>query len=268
LIEQIHKKRSFLCVGLDTDLNKLPEHIKKTEDPIFEFNKQIIEVTKDLAVAYKPNVAFYEALGEKGWQSLRKTVEIIPKDCFTIADAKRGDIGNTAIQYAKAFFNTFNFDAITVSPYMGEDAVKPFLQIKNKWVIILGLTSNSGSSDFQLLELNTGEKLFERVLKVSSAWGTDQEMMYVIGANQTRFLKRIREIVPHHFLLIPGVGVQGGDLNEIVKNGINNDVGLLVSVSRSILYASSGDDFAEKARLEALKIQQQMSCLLKNHIHG
>src|SRR5688572_25585219 len=248
LFEQIKIKQSYLCVGLDSDLTKIPEHLLDLEDPIFEFNRQIVEATSDLCVAYKPNIAFYEALGPKGWETLEKTVAILPKNCFSIADAKRGDIGNTSELYARAFFDKLNFDSITVAPYMGEDSVKPFLGHNGKWVILLALTSNSGSQDFQLLQNNQGEQLFETVLKTSQKWGNASEMMYVVGATQTAYIEKVRQLVPEHFLLVPGVGAQGGSLSEISKAGFNKQCGLLVNSSRQIIYASSGKDFAEKAR--------------------
>ena len=259
LIRLIHKKKSFLCVGLDPDLSKIPSYILEMEDPIFEFNKRIIDATQDLCVAYKPNIAFYECLGAKGWESLKKTVDYISDDAFLIADAKRGDIGNTSLKYADTFFNTYNFDAITVAPYMGEDSVTPFLSLENKWVIILGLTSNKGSSSFQQLTLSNERKVFEEVLIRSSNWGNTNNIMYVIGATNEQEFHSIRKIIPDHFLLVPGIGAQGGDLNQVIKNGMNNDVGLLVNSSRGILYASSDESFQERAHEEAKKIQIQMA---------
>lgn len=260
LIDEIRKKKSFLCIGLDTDIQKIPTHLLKEEDPVFAFNKQIIDATSDLCVAYKPNLAFYESMGIKGWESLQKTIEYIPKDIFTIADAKRGDIGNTSSMYARAFFEQLNFDSVTVAPYMGKDSVAPFLEFKNKWVILLALTSNKSSQDFQQLILQEeGEKLYERVLKQSKMWGTDQNMMYVVGATQASALAEIRKIIPSHFLLVPGVGAQGGSLSEVVEYGMNDDVGLLINASRSIIYASKGKDFAEQARKEAQKLQAEMA---------
>ena len=264
LIELIRQKRSFLCIGLDTDLDKIPVHLKDTEDPIFEFNRQIIDATVDLAVAYKPNLAFYESYGREGWDSLEKTVQYLNRyrgKVFTIADAKRGDIGNTSKQYARAFFRTLDFDAITVAPYMGSDSVQPFLSYENKWVILLALTSNKGADDFQNLVTN-GKMLFEQVLEKSAGWGTPENMMYVVGATKAEMLSTIRRIVPDHFLLVPGVGAQGGSLREVVKYGMNKDCGLIVNASRSILYASSGNDFAEKAREEAQKVQKEMGRFL------
>ena len=259
LIRLIHKKKSFLCVGLDPDLSKIPPFILEMEDPIFEFNKRIIDATQDFCVAYKPNIAFYECLGAKGWESLKKTVDYISDDAFLIADAKRGDIGNTSLKYADTFFNNYDFDAITVAPYMGEDSVTPFLSVENKWVIILGLTSNKGSSSFQQLTLSNERKLFEEVLIRSSNWGNTNNIMYVIGATNEQEFSSIRKIIPDHFLLVPGIGAQGGDLNKVIKNGMNNDVGLLVNSSRGILYASSDESFQERAHEEAKKIQIQMA---------
>ena len=270
LFGQIKAKSSFLCVGLDTDIQKIPSHLKKNPDPVFEFNKYIIDATHKYAVAYKPNIAFYEAMGIRGWESLQKTMEFIPKDCFTIADAKRGDIGNTSGLYARAFFDKessgFDFDSVTVAPYMGKDSVSPFLEYKNKWVILLALTSNAGSHDFQFIKDTNGQALFETVLKISSTWGSDQNMMYVVGATQAESLKQIREIIPNHFLLVPGVGAQGGSLAEVAQYGMNAHCGLLVNSSRGIIYASAGEDFAEKAALEAQSIQIEMRELLAKYI--
>jgi len=268
LFEQIRKKRSFLCVGLDTDITKIPKLILDNyDDPIFEFNKQIIDKTSDSCVAYKPNLAFFESEGSKGWKSLEKTVEHIRNnypDQFIIADAKRGDIGNTSNLYARAFFEKMDFDAVTVAPYMGEDSVKPFLGYPNKWVILLALTSNKGAADFQYLkDEKTGDQLFELVLKTSQNWGTSENMMYVVGATKAEKLKEIRQIVPDHFLLVPGVGAQGGSLQEVAKNGLNSKCGLLVNSSRNIIYASNDSDFAEKAALAAREMQQEMEVLLK-----
>lgn len=273
LFENIKRKKSFLCIGLDTDITKIPQHLLKEEDPIFEFNKQIIDATKDYCVAFKPNMAFYETMGVKGWISLEKTINYINKTCtdiFTIADAKRGDIGNTSAMYAKAFFETLNFDAITVAPYMGEDSVTPFLGYKNKWVILLALTSNSGANDFQTNEIlspsggGRGRKIYEQVLEKSKKWGNSDNMMYVIGATQAEYLTKVREIIPDHFILVPGVGAQGGSLQEVAKYGMNKQCGLLVNSSRGIIYAGSGKDFAEKAREEAMKLQKEMELLLKD----
>jgi len=266
IIHQIFKKKSYLCVGLDTDPLKIPRHLLDCPDPVFEFNKQIIDATRDYCVAYKPNIAFYEAAGRKGWESLQKTLEYIPKDCLTIADAKRGDIGNTSGLYARAFFDKsasgLDFDAVTVAPYMGEDSVLPFLEYPGKWVILLALTSNSGARDFQNSELTEGGRLFEKVLKTSQAWGSEENLMYVVGATQARSLEDIRKIVPGHFLLIPGVGAQGGSLEEVSRYGLNSECGLLVNSSRGIIYASSGEDFADRAREEAAVIQKEMATYL------
>jgi|SRR6478735_328070 len=262
LVEQIFRKGSYLCVGLDTDIKKIPAHIQKLDDPIFEFNKRIIDATAEYTVAYKPNIAFYEALGARGWESLQRTLEYIPKDIFTIADAKRGDIGNTSGLYARAFFEQMNFDSVTVAPYMGDDSVKPFLDFKGKWAIILALTSNTGSNDFQVLESN-GKPLYEHVLRTSMQWGTDENIMYVVGATKASMFAEIRKIVPNHFLLVPGVGAQGGDLKELSKLGLNKDCGMLVNSSRGIIYASSGEDFADVAAKEAKKLQVEMKQLLE-----
>ena len=267
LFEQIQKKRSFLCVGLDTDIKKIPEHLMETSDPVFSFNKEIIDATVEFSVAYKPNLAFYESLGSKGWASLEKTVSYLKSkypNTFIIADAKRGDIGNTSNLYARAFFEKLNFDAVTVAPYMGEDSVKPFMTYNNKWVILLALTSNKGASDFQFLkDVKSGDLLFESVLKASQKWGTVENMMYVVGATKAEKLKEIRQIIPDHFLLVPGVGAQGGSLQEVAQNGFNGQCGLLVNSSRGIIYASSDSDFADKARTAAREVQQEMDVLLK-----
>ncbi len=262
LVDQIKRKKSFLCVGLDTDLAKIPAHFLEMQDPIFEFNKAIIDATKDFCVAYKPNIAFYECHGVKGWESLQKTLDYIPKDIFTIADAKRGDIGNTSLYYAQTFFETLNCDSVTVAPYMGEDSVTPFLTYANKWVILLALTSNKGALDFQMMEDKEGEQLYKKVLKKSAEWGTPENLMYVVGATRAEGIGEVRKIVPNHFFLVPGVGAQGGSLEDVVKYGWNKDCGLLVNSSRGILYASNGADFAEKAREEAMNLQQEMGLLL------
>ncbi|SNS02075.1 orotidine-5'-phosphate decarboxylase [Belliella buryatensis] len=267
LFEQIQKKQSFLCVGLDTDLSKIPSHLLVLDDPIFEFNKQIIDATADLAVAYKPNIAFYEALGAKGWESLKKTLDYIPQEIFTIADAKRGDIGNTSGLYAKAFFEQMDFDSITVAPYMGVDSVKPFLAFEDKWVILLALTSNEGSADFQLIESKYGKPLFQEVLEKSLDWGNTDNMMYVVGATRGEKIGEVRAIVPDHFFLVPGVGAQGGSLEEVAKYGMNASCGLLVNSSRGIIYASKGQDFASAARQEAQKLQEEMKDLLTRYCH-
>ncbi len=267
LVDFIKLQKSFLCVGLDADLKRIPKHLLSLDDPIFEFNKQIIDATKNYCVAYKPNIAFYESLGAKGWIALEKTLDYIPKSHFTIADAKRGDIGNTSKLYARAFFENMSFDAITVAPYMGQDSVKPFLEFENKWVIILGLTSNKGSQDFQFFVNSEGKMLHEEVLGKSSSWGSIENTMYVIGATHPKEFARIRKIIPNHFLLVPGVGAQGGDLAGVCEYGMNSDIGLLINSSRGIIYASSDLDFAEKAGNAAQKLQQQMAQILKaNHI--
>jgi orotidine-5'-phosphate decarboxylase len=264
LFQAIIQKKSYLCVGLDTDITKIPAHLLQTNDPVFEFNKQIIDATKAYCVAYKPNIAFYESLGAKGWESLKKTLDYVPKDCFTIADAKRGDIGNTSLMYAKTFFDLMDFDSVTVAPYMGADSVLPFLQFENKWVILLALTSNEGGLNFQNLQLASGEKLYEKVLHTSKGWGTSDNMMYVVGATRAENLKDLRAIVPDHFLLVPGIGAQGGDLEAVSKYGMNKHCGLLVNSSRAIIYASNDKNFAREAEKEASKIQKQMrECLDK-----
>jgi orotidine-5'-phosphate decarboxylase len=263
LFEQITKKSSYLCVGLDTDLTKIPPHLLSAEDPIFEFNKQIIDATHEYCVAYKPNIAFYEALGAKGWNSLQKTLDYIPKDIFTIADAKRGDIGNTSSLYAKAYFETMSFDSVTVAPYMGEDSIKPFLKFKDKWVVLLAHTSNPGSNDFQLIESKvTGRKLYEEVILKSQQWGTPDQLMFVVGATHPEKMESIRALAPDHFFLVPGIGAQGGDLELISKFGMNKKCGLLVNSSRAIIYASSGKDFAVASKVEAKKVREAMSAIL------
>jgi orotidine-5'-phosphate decarboxylase len=262
LINQIKKKKSFLCIGLDTDISKIPTHLLELEDPIFEFNKQIIDTTKDLCVAYKPNIAFYESRGIKGWESLQKTLAYIPNDIFTIADAKRGDIGNTSKMYARAFFENMSFNSVTVAPYMGSDSVTPFLKFKDKWAIVLALTSNKGGLDFQKIEDKNGKQLFKQVLETSKQWGSDENMMYVVGATRAEQLSEIRNIIPNHFLLVPGVGAQGGNVQDVAKYGMNKDCGLLVNSSRGIIYAGNDVDFAEKANTEAQKLQQEMAVIL------
>ncbi|TMI62034.1 MAG: orotidine-5'-phosphate decarboxylase [Bacteroidetes bacterium] len=257
LAEQIFTKRSYLCVGLDTDITKIPKHLLSEPDPVFAFNKAIIDATKDLCVAYKVNTAFYEALGLKGWEAMEKTVRYIGDGHFKIADAKRGDIGNTSSQYAKAFFETLPFDSITVAPYMGEDSVKPFLQYEGKWAIVLGLTSNKGAEDFEL-QVMEDELLYERVLKKVSEWGTDENLMFVVGATQADEFANIRKIVPSHFYLVPGVGAQGGSLKEISEKAMIADCGILVNASRAIIYASEKEDFAEEARAIAQQYQWEM----------
>ncbi|HMQ01081.1 MAG TPA: orotidine-5'-phosphate decarboxylase [Cyclobacteriaceae bacterium] len=267
LLTQIRKKSSYLCVGLDTDLKKIPAHLHQYDDPVFEFNKQIIDATYQYAVAYKPNIAFYEALGLKGWESLQKTLEYIPKECFTIADAKRGDIGNTSAMYAQAFFEQMNFDAITVAPYMGEDSVKPFLQFKDKWVIVLAHTSNPGSTDFQtMINQLSGNQLYEEVMLKAASWGTTDNLMFVVGATRADKLAAIRTLIPDHFFLVPGVGAQGGDLHEVSKAGLNKEVGLLVNSSRAIIYASKEKDFALQAAKAAEQVQQEMQQYLQKYL--
>ncbi len=265
LIDNIRRKRSFLCVGLDTDIRKIPQHLLKEDDPIFAFNKAIVDATAPYCVAYKPNLAFYECFGPKGWTALEKTVRHIKgnyPDLFIIADAKRGDIGNTSAMYARSFFEEMDVDSLTVAPYMGEDSVTPFLRYEGKWVILLALTSNKGSHDFQLTEDSNGERLFEKVLRTSRQWADDRQMMYVVGATQGRLFEDIRKLVPDHFLLVPGVGAQGGSLEEVCKYGMTKDCGLLINSSRGIIYADDTEDFASAAGREALGLQQQMSALL------
>ncbi len=267
LFDKIKAKESYLCVGLDTDLSKIPDHLLRTDDPIFEFNKQIIDATADLCVAYKPNIAFYEALGAKGWESLQKTIAYIPEGLFTIADAKRGDIGNTSSLYAKAFFEQLNFDSITVAPYMGKDSVTPFLAFKGKWVILLALTSNIGADDFQqLLMEGSHAALYEKVLEISQQWAGADQMMYVIGATRAAYIEKIRQIIPDHFLLVPGVGAQGGSLEEVSRYGLNHQGGLLVNSSRGIIYAGEGKNFAQTSRKEAKSIQQNMATYLEKFV--
>ncbi len=279
LIQQIQQKKSYLCVGLDTDITKIPRHLQSYPDAVFEFNKQIIDATKDLCVSYKINTAFYEAMGIKGWEAMQQTVDYIPAEHFTIADAKRGDIGNTSSQYAKAFFEVLNFDAITVAPYMGEDSVRPFLEYDNKWTIVLGLTSNKGADDFQkLIVSNKSEEslplipgiadpfrqvfLYQKVIEKIAKWGTPENLMFVTGATKAADIEEIRNTIPDNFLLVPGVGFQGGSLQEVSKHGLNKDCGLLVNVSRAIIYASEEEDFANEARAIALQYQQEMSAYL------
>lgn len=265
LRNQIQTKKSFLCIGLDVDLNKIPKHLLLTEDPIFEFNKAIIDATHDLCVSYKPNIAFYEAHGIKGWQSLQKTIQYLNTNYpeqFTIADAKRGDIGNTSSMYAKAFFEDLQFDSVTVAPYMGKDSVEPFLAFEDKHTIMLALTSNEGAFDFQTLETN-GKELYKQVIETSKTWKNSENLMYVVGATKAEYFTEIRKIVPYSFLLVPGVGAQGGSLQEVCKYGMNDNVGLLINSSRAIIYASNGEDFAQKAREEAIKLQQEMEQILQ-----
>jgi orotidine-5'-phosphate decarboxylase len=262
LVHQIFEKQSFLCVGLDTDIKKIPQHLLKKDDPLFAFNKAIIDATAPYCVAYKPNLAFYEAFGIKGMMAFEHTIKYLKKyypTHFIIADAKRGDIGNTSMMYARTFFEEYNVDSLTVAPYMGEDSVTPFLGYDGKWVILLALTSNKGSHDFQLTEDSNGERLFEKVLKTSQQWGTEENMMYVVGATQGQMFEDIRKVVPNHFLLVPGVGAQGGSLQEVCKYGMTKDCGLLVNSSRGIIYASNGEDFADVAAQKAKELQQQMA---------
>jgi orotidine-5'-phosphate decarboxylase len=268
LIEQIRTKKSFLCIGLDTDITKIPEYLLDAEDPVYEFNKQIIDATKEYCVSYKINTAFYESRGLAGWQSLIRTWNYLPKDTFSIADAKRGDIGNTSEMYAKAFFQAessgMSFDSVTVAPYMGADSVKPFLKFENKWAIVLGLTSNEGSKDFQFLPVAEETMLFERVIQTVSGWGTNDNIMFVVGATRGESFLTIRKHAPDHFLLVPGVGAQGGNLQDVCKYGMNKDCGLLINSSRAVIYASSGKDFAEAAAVEARKVQNEMKLILES----
>lgn len=266
LVAEIKKKGSYLCVGLDTDINKIPSHLRNEKDPIFEFNKQIIDNTHEYCVAYKPNIAFYEALGTKGWDSLAKTLEYIPKDIFTIADAKRGDIGNTSKLYARAFFETMNFDSITVAPYMGVDSVTPFLEFNDKWVILLAHTSNPGSYDFQLFENKEEKPLYELVIEKSRQWATSEHLMFVVGATRADRVGHIRELAPDNFFLVPGVGAQGGDLEAVSREGMNKECGLLVNSSRRIIYASNRDDFAKAAGKAALDLRNEMSKYLTKYM--
>ena len=268
LLIQIKTKKSFLCIGLDTDIQKIPKFLLKSEDPIFEFNKKIIDATNSYCVAYKPNIAFYESLGINGWKALEKTINYINSsypEIFTIADAKRGDIGNTSSMYAKAYFETLNFDSITINPYMGKDSVEPFLEYKNKHTILLALTSNVGAFDFQTKNIvDNSNKLYEEVIKTSTSWENSNQLMYVVGATKASYLKEIRNIVPNNFLLIPGVGAQGGDLKEVCDNGLNNEVGLLINSSRSIIYASNDTNFNIDAAKNAQEIQSQMGDILSS----
>ncbi|HET7360928.1 MAG TPA: orotidine-5'-phosphate decarboxylase [Salinimicrobium sp.] len=264
LTSNIHQKKSFLCIGLDVDLDKIPQHLLENEDPIFEFNKAIIDATHHLAVAYKPNIAFYEVYGQKGWKALQKTIDYLNEnhpDIFTIADAKRGDIGNTSAMYAKAFFEDLNFDSVTVAPYMGKDSVEPFLKFKDKHAILLALTSNEGASDFQV-ENSQQEELYKKVLRVSRIWKNSENLMYVVGATKAEYFSEIRKIVLDSFLLVPGVGAQGGNLQEVCKHGMNKNVGLLINSSRGIIYASKGTDFAESAAKKASELQQEMEKII------
>ncbi len=261
LTQQIHQKRSYLCIGLDTDFNKIPKYLRAHPDAIFEFNKAIIDATKDHCVAYKINTAFYESQGLKGWKAMEKTVNYIPSTHLKIADAKRGDIGNTSAQYAKAFFETLHFGAITVAPYMGEDSIRPFLEYEDKWAIVLGLTSNKGANDFELQKMGE-EYLYEKVLRTVAQWGTPDNLMFVVGATQATELSNIRKIIPDHFLLVPGIGMQGGSLKNVSEYGMNKDCGLLVNVSRAIIYASGDERFAEEAKIAAQQYQYEMNIYL------
>ena len=266
LINQVKKKQSFLCIGLDVDLNKIPKYLLVDSDPIFAFNKAIIDATHHLCVAYKPNTAFYEAYGIKGWQALEKTINYLNKnypEIFTIADAKRGDIGNTSTMYAKAFFDDLGFDSVTVAPYMGKDSVEPFLAFKDKHTILLALTSNQGAFDFQTLSVNNNQ-LYKEVLKVSKSWENSENLMYVVGATKAEYLTEIRQIIPNSFLLVPGVGAQGGNLQEVCKYGMTDTIGLLINSSRGVIYASQGEDFADAAAKKAQEIQSQMLEILQN----
>lgn len=279
LVQQIRSKQNYLCVGLDTDITKIPKHLKDTADPVFEFNKAIIDATKDFCVSYKINTAFYESQGFKGWESMEKTLYYIPSTHLKIADAKRGDIGNTSSQYAKTFFEVLPFDAVTIAPYMGEDSVRPFLEYENKWSIVLGLTSNAGGNDFQQLFVNsqsqdasmvpnllqgkTEKRLYEKVLEKVASWGTPENLMFVVGATRASDLENIRSIIPDHFLLVPGVGAQGGSLEEVSKYGMNADCGLLVNASRAVIFASTGTDFAEQAGKVSEGYRNEMSVFLK-----
>lgn len=266
IFTHIGAKQSYLCIGLDTDIQKIPAHLHTAADPVFEFNKQIIDATIDLCVAYKLNTAFYEALGARGWESLQKTLEYIPDTHFKIADAKRGDIGNTSGLYAKAFFEQLHADAITVAPYMGKDSVTPFLSFPDKWVILLALTSNPGSHDFQIQSLTTGEQLYEKVIRTSTQWADASQLMYVVGATRASQFSHVRKLLPEHFLLVPGVGAQGGDLQLLSQHGMNKQCGLLVNASRAIIYASGEKDFAIQAAKEAKKIQQEMKLYLEKYL--
>ena len=269
LIKQIQTKETFLCIGLDTDIRKLPEHLKNEENAVFKFNQAIIDATAPYCVSYKPNLAFYESMGLKGMKSFEKTIDYLKQNYpnhFIIADAKRGDIGNTSMMYARTFFEEYNLDALTVAPYMGEDSVKPFLEYKGKWVILLALTSNKGSHDFQFIEDTQGEKLFEKVLRTSQQWGNEENMMYVVGATQGNMFTNVRRLAPRSFLLVPGIGAQGGSLQEVCQYGMTDDCGLLVNSSRGIIYASSGKDFAKAAAIKAQEVQQDMAKELEKRI--
>lgn len=262
LIRQIQEKQSFLCVGLDTDPLKIPAHLQLLPNAVLHFNKSIIEATREFAVAYKVNIAFYEAMGQKGWEILEETLSFLPDICLKIADAKRADIGNTSEKYARTFFETYAFDAVTVAPYMGIDSIMPFLEFKDKWTILLALTSNKGSADFQMQKLESGKRVFELVLEQSSSWATEEQLMYVVGATHPDELRQVRKIVPNHFLLIPGVGAQGGDLKSVAEAGINADTGMLINSSRGIIYAGRGEDYLEAVSAEASSLQGKMAEIL------
>lgn len=266
LVSQIEAKQSFLCVGLDTSIARIPQHLKKSKDPVFEFNKRIIDATHKYCIAYKPNLAFYEEQGSSGWKSLEKTLEYIPDDSFIIADAKRGDIGNTSKKYAKAFFENLRCDAVTVNPYMGKDSIEPFLEFEGKWVVILALTSNPSSEDLELKKLSGGRFVFEHILELSKQWGSPDQVMFVVGATQADKLQRVREIVPDHFLLVPGVGAQGGDLESVARYGMNSQCGIIVNIARSIIYAGQGDDFLVDVAKEAGHFQSRMAMLLDQYL--
>ncbi len=262
IVSEIFKKRSFLCVGLDSDINKIPKHLLDVNDPVFEFNRKIIEATHSHCVAYKINTAFYESRGVKGWESMEKTLHAIPKGVFTIADAKRGDIGNTANHYARTFFETLPFDAVTLSPYMGEDTIRPFLEYEHKWAILLGLTSNPGAMDFQFINTANGKKVYEEVIRKCASWGNPDNMMFVTGATRAEMLEEIRQIIPDHFLLVPGIGAQGGSLELTYKYGANQEIGMLVNSSRDIIFSDTTENFAEAAGRKAADMQRQMSALM------
>ncbi|MEJ7626153.1 MAG: orotidine-5'-phosphate decarboxylase [Ferruginibacter sp.] len=268
LIEEIKQKKSYLCIGLDTDDSKIPKHLRSSSKSVFEFNKQIIDATKDLCVSYKINTAFYEAMGMRGWEAMEQTVNYIPETHFKIADAKRGDIGNSSSQYAKAFFENLRFDAITVAPYMGEDSIRPFMEYENKWTIVLGLTSNKGAADFEMQKLagNENNFLYEKVISTVSKWGSPDNLMFVTGATQIQQLENIRKIIPEHFLLVPGVGFQGGSLHDVSNTAMNKDVGMLVNVSRAIIYAGDDENFAQEARTIAIQYQSEMAGFLSEII--
>lgn len=265
LIAEIKRKRSFLCVGLDTDIDRIPKQFLSYENPVLEFNKVIIDLTAPYCVAYKPNTAFYERYGWKGWKTLEDTFDHIPENIFKIADAKRGDIGNTSAHYARAFFDALNADAVTVAPYMGSDSVEPFLQWKDKWVILLAVTSNAGSKDFQLLRDGDGKALYEKVIETSREWGSDEQLMLVVGATAGEHIRKVRQLAPDHFFLVPGVGAQGGDLKEVTKNGMNKECGLLVNLSRSVIYADNSRNFEEAVVSACQSVQQEMEQLLMEH---